>query len=791
MRNNSLFANLEILDKRFPSLAQKILQVNSVDIEVTNAQDNGHCYAIRTETGQWAPITNPINPIEKATEAIKSMEARLLNGMSPAVIVGLAPGYELEIVHNHFKSQNETHGYPFRRIYVLIQSAAALVAWLKAQDRSEILNNKQVEFYWHDETPKIIEQCESDWRRSHHFIPMTSLDDDTATHILKSLEQFYIKRKNEADVLLSNLEEYYSNISDEVLDTIIDQKAARKPRLMMPTHSSSTVVQYSTRDTLDLFENEGWEVMEMKADTEITHWSMIKQLHNFKPDIVISINHLRTEEKEQCYPDNLMFITWIQDTISTINNSDIAKEWNKMVNSKSLKRDKIIGYVKQIRQYGYQEDRLNECPMVVNPKIFKKYELNEEEIKKYSCDICFASNASKTTEQVIEDDLLPSLKKYGVDKTLLEEVSQSLWQHYRSDKTCINYQELEELLRLSPQFNQIYCVLKASEKDIIIQKIFWRLNDVIYRHIVLEWIDDIGDIKLNLYGKGWEKHPRFYKYAKGVVEHGPELSKAYQAAKYCLHLNSTEGGHQRIMEIFLSSNLFLLRKKCLFPHKPQALNKSHLHKVHSYFISNRQSNLPTYSELCSYSDLVFALSKQVEHYDDVPSKENTFDMCKRVSLILSSNLFWNHQNWNNASFNQKEDFIEKITEAKSDETFNWPEIHRQNKLIHTFFFKSIFTKRLPSYELSNEHEKFIHTILKFQKSLNTDVSKAYIFECFNQIEHPGINVTSNLVKRVKKFNKQEIEKIINSLKSINYNDISIDQKMLYDELSKKVNKLLS
>ena len=407
MRNNSLFANLEILDKRFPSLAQKILQISSIDIEVTNAQDNGHCYAIRIETGQWAPITNPINPIEQATKAIQSMEARLLNGMSPALIVGLSPGYELEIVYKHFKDAYESHGHPFRRIYVLVHSAASLIAWLKAQDRSEILNNEQVEFYWHDEVPKIIEQCEADWRRSHHFIPMTSLDDKTVTSILKPLEQFYIRRKAEADETLAKLECYYDNIPDEDLDLIMNQQADRPPRLMMPTHSSSTVVQYSTRDTLDLFESEGWEVKMIKADTEITHWSMIQQLNEFKPDLVISINHLRTEEKEKCYPDNLMFITWVQDTLAAINNSDIAKEWNEMVQAKSLKRDKIIGYINQVRKYGYLEDRLNECPMVVNPKIFKKYELTEEEHEKYSCDVCFASNASKTTDQIIVEELAP------------------------------------------------------------------------------------------------------------------------------------------------------------------------------------------------------------------------------------------------------------------------------------------------------------------------------------------------------------------------------------------------
>mgnify|MGYP000300692394 CR=1 FL=1 len=571
MRNNALFSNLEIVDKRFPTLAQKILSLNSVDIEVTNAQDNGHCYAVRTETGQWAPITNPIDPIAKATQAVNSMESRLLNGMSPALIVGLAPGYELEIIYNHFKEQHKKHGFPFRRIYVLIHSAASLIAWLKAQDRSEVLNNDKVEFYWHSETPSIIKLCKEDWKRSHHFIPMTSLDDATSTKILKAIEQFYLARRQESQEILTELQNYYSNITDQELELILENKAGRPPRLMMPTHSASTVVQYSTRDTLDLFETEGWQAKAIKADTEITHWSMLKQLQEFKPDLVISINHLRTEEKEQCYPDNLMFITWIQDSMATINNSKVAQEWNKMLEDKELERDKIIGYVDQIRKYAYQEDRLNECQMIVNPKIFKKYELTEEELEKYSCDICFASNSSKTTAEIIDEELAPALKKYGITHSILTEIDSLLWKHYRAEKTCTSYQELYGVISSVEDFKFIYTSLDKDQQDEVLQKLYWRLNDTIYRHIILEWIVQDGEIKLNLYGKGWEKHPRFHKYAKGTIQHGPELAKAYQAAKYCLHLNSMEGGHQRLYEIINSQSAIISRRKTFSQNRNKAL----------------------------------------------------------------------------------------------------------------------------------------------------------------------------------------------------------------------------
>ncbi|MCM8524881.1 MAG: hypothetical protein NE327_00060 [Lentisphaeraceae bacterium] len=319
--------------------------------------------------------------------------------------------------------------------------------------------------------------------------------------------------------------------------------------MLIPSHASSTVVQYSVRDTAVMFEKEGWEVRIMHMKTDLSRWRINKNINDFKPDIYLQVNHLRTEDTH-FYPPDMMYITWVQDTVSYINNSENAQTWNEHVNSKKKRRDLIIGYVGQVKEYGYQEDRLSECPMIVNQDIFKERELTPEEKAKYECDICFASNRSKETSLIVKEDLAPKLEKYGFTEDILMSIHDHLWEYYRDEKTCVGYVQLEDkIIELPAVCALIEKLTKKDDHDFVIQRIYWELNDVIYRHIVLEWIDEMGDKKLHLYGRGWEKHPRFSKYARGIVQHGEELALAYQCAKHCLHLNSLECNHQRLTEI--------------------------------------------------------------------------------------------------------------------------------------------------------------------------------------------------------------------------------------------------
>ena len=553
--------NIRILASRFPKVAESVMSLNGKAISVMSAKDGGSFFAVQSSDGNWQPVSNPENPMECAQKSLDLMMHRILYGLSPAVVVGLAPGYVLETIFNHFESRIK-HSEPFRHIYVIINSPECLVCWLSAADRSKILKQPEVEFYLVSDIQKIVELCDSDFNRSHLFLPVSELPEEIASCIINPLAELYMKRERETETWHRENCDYYDSIGNAELAKIIQGRAGRKPRLMMPTHASSTVVQYSARDTCEVFDKLGWETKILKIERDLPPWLLTKTIHEFKPDLFLFINHLRTEDENvELYPGNMLFVTWIQDSMPSINNQNSAARWNEAASKR--KRDIIIGYVEQLKQYGYNESRLFNCGMIVNTRIFHPIRLSKEELEKYSCDLCFASNRSQTSQWSLENNLQPTLSKLGFSTECLWQLHELLWADYRAGKSFTDYESLQQRLLMHSSFKEIFDTLSMQDQDGSVQRIFWHLNDIIYRHLTLEWLDQYSKLhpsfKFHIYGKGWDTHPCFSKYAKGTLEHGPELNLAYNAAKACLHLNSMEGAHQRTSEILAAGSRLLTR----------------------------------------------------------------------------------------------------------------------------------------------------------------------------------------------------------------------------------------
>ncbi len=552
---NFLESNLKLLRERFPEVADFAVSMRNANFGVLKAQDGGVLYAVKGPDGQWQPLSNPVNPMECAQRSIDAMSERLSGGMGPALVVGLSPGYVFDTIFKTFDSQSKSLHRPFRHIYALVNSPLCLCAWLALADRERELKQPEVEFHLATKASEIAALCERDLSRSHLFIPVSELPPQIVDTIIEPLAKLYLKREEEAERWGKENEAYYSAMSDAELAEAIQGKAGRKPRLMMPTHTSSTVIQFSARDTCELFEGLGWETRIIKIDRDLPPWHLVKEVHEFKPDLFLFIDHLRTEDADgKLYPKDMPFATWVQDSLPAINSKTAAEAWNKRTEKRN--RDFIVGYVDQLTPYGYKTDRLHQMPMVVNTRIFHPVELSEEDKAKYGCDLCFASNRGETTESVVENALFRALEKHGFPAMALKRVHDCLWRDYRSGKTYTSYVALQRRLRSLPDFDAIFKKLDADAQDYAVQRVFWLLNDLIYRYVVLEWLDNYAQsrpsFKLKLYGRDWAKHPRFGKYASGALEHGPELNKAFNAAGCCLHLNAMEGQHQRLYEILAS-----------------------------------------------------------------------------------------------------------------------------------------------------------------------------------------------------------------------------------------------
>ena len=649
--------NYKIIESRFLSLAKKISGISPSTVGVASSKDNGICYAVKNNE-VWSPITNPDNPIETAQNIINQNTDSIQIGFTPVIIAGLNPGYELDIIYNYFNSSSHKSDV-FRRIYVIIFSPMRFIGWLNTQDRSEILNNTAIEFYWHEDISLLIDIFNKEINRSIYFSFVISLDTTLATKALTPILEFSKARLKETKILTDENEQYYKKISDNELAKIIKGEAGRKPRIMMPAHLASQVVQFSARDTLVAFEKIGWDTLFLGIERELSVFELVKTINDSKPDIVVNINHLRTEKGNlAAYPENLMYITWVQDQMPQLENSEAGNEWNKIakkVNDENIeqRRDLIIGYAEGLHIYNYPNDRLKQMNMIVNTSKFKPVKISKAQLEKYGCDICFASNRGKDSVLTVKENLLSDISKFGWTEKVLMEVHDNIWSVYNDGKTLSDRASLITSLLNIVNFSDIYNDLSEVDKNETITRIQWVLNDLIYRHTVIGWCDEIG-LNINLYGKDWDKHPKFAKYARGVIKHGDELNIAYQSAKYALHLNSVEGGHQRLFEI-VSSGALPITRDSLHTSQLDVNLGSAFRKFASKCFYKKEIQM-TNEEQAVFNDFIFIQSQQVLSSDlsiELPELEQQVQ--QKIIKHLMTHPNWLLDNWNSLLFNSKED----------------------------------------------------------------------------------------------------------------------------------------
>lgn len=747
-------SNKAELCRRFPAFKAGLDALDPESLGVARAADGGLCFARRKAGGAWEAVTDPKAPLQAAAAGVARMEPRLLKGLGPAVVVGLRPGHVLDSVYAHFKSRLKFNE-PFRRVYVLVDNFEHLGCWLKVSDRSELLTRAEVEFFRAEDLEEIVRLCEADEQRSHLFIPVSELPEDKLNALIAPLADFYLRREAETARLKAANDAYYDALSDAALAAALQGEAGRAPRLMALAHRSSQVVQFSARDTCAAFTKLGWETKLLLIEQDLSPWRLAKAIAGFKPDVFLMVNHLRTENGEHLslYPANMLFVTWVQDSMPSVNRHDAAELWNAMASPR--RRDLLIGYVDQLRPFGYLAERLFPCSMVVNTDIFHLRELTAEQKEKYGCDVCFASNRSKTTEEILASELAPALEPRGFARATLEEIHAALWREYRDGATFTSYGELKDFLLGFAAFREVFARLAADDQGNVVETVFWRLNDVIYRHVVLEWLDELG-VKLNLYGQGWEKHPRFAKHAQGPVAHGEELSVAYQAAKFCLHLNSMEGSHQRLLEILATGGAPLMRAKNLgrlmSPDLAEALRFA-AKKLYGFDAVPATGLSPEQER--QLNDFLFRLAQNASRQDPGAVGEALPAACGREARRwLETRPDWLVPDWRGRHFSDKAELDKLLRGARTTATA--PSSQRQ-PLIDAATAGALREAVLTTLATSPAAAGFPFELgpSRFSAALDAAAPTPELKAAFAATPHPGFEMTSQLLTRLLVEGEQE------------------------------------
>jgi len=591
--------NFAALRARYPDLAQRLDACpDAADVRVIKAQDGGIAYGV-DKNGTTQPVTDRVSPVARITSELNQCLPQLRDYTRPVLVMGLYPGNELIYAYDLY--ENEKLPSCPQKIYVCIDSRVCLLGFLKCWDVRRMIESPRVCFFSEDDAPALVEHLITHPDESHIFTLISGAPDAVLNRIMPPFVRLVEARDAERIRLHAENDTYYDAWSDADLANIIAGKAGRKPRLLMPTCAWSTFIQHSARDTCQAFEQMGWETLLLNMNGMITPYYLTWIIHEFKPDMFLFIDHLRSEA-EAVYPRNMMWVTWIQDEMDHL----YCKEAGAKIAEYAAcgKRDLVVGYGEGelVEKYGYPKDRYLSLNVPANPTVFHPITLTSGQRRQYGCELAFMSNVSMPSDEVAETVIAPAVEKWGISRETVARIHDYVWAEYRAGKTFTDralflealktYPEVAAVLesgevgappsgssasvsanggdqsrdacRQNSEFTQPLDSIQNPESKIqnhpdeLVRLFYWRLNDTIYRHVVLEWADELG-VDLKLFGHGWDRHPRFRKYARPPVPHGAELNAAYQAARLSLHLNITQGMHQRLWEIVSAGARPLLR----------------------------------------------------------------------------------------------------------------------------------------------------------------------------------------------------------------------------------------
>lgn len=355
--------------------------------------------------------------------------------------------------------------------------------------------------------------------------------------------------KERYDYILNYCIPSINNYYLENKDTIIKNIKSGKPKILFLTSRFTTVLQYHTRDMKHAAELLGLET-EIAIEKSDLHRTMGLDFYNkifeFKPDIIFCIDHFRFEY--QCIPENLIWICWTQDPMQHIMDPNTP--------DKLLFSDFILNHFTTWNEFiriGYPAKKLIDAPIPANDEIYKKYELTDEEVRNFSCDICFVCHASNYVTEV--NRLLSNISEQFV-KDAVNQVCKEYYDMAYSDSKF--YYSREEFINfLSESLEQKNIKLMDEGIDVLAEQFYYYINQKLFRIILVRWLIEAGFHNIKLWGNGWLDIPEFSQYAMGPAENGTTLSKIYQASKIVIGNNLMTTAAARVWESMLSGTFYL------------------------------------------------------------------------------------------------------------------------------------------------------------------------------------------------------------------------------------------
>lgn len=347
--------------------------------------------------------------------------------------------------------------------------------------------------------------------------------------------------------IAQELANYHQLVGPSELADVLAGRAGRKPRVMLLTTRFSTVLQYSTRDTARGFEEAGWDahvVIEPSPSHRLYQPALRRAMHEFRPDLVFQIDHLR-HEHGALFPPGLPFVCWIQDHLPHLKTAEAGRKVGPL---DFVLTDAPSTYV---RTYGYPR---RQCLPL--PKLTSIQPETPAAVDEWENDIAFVSNASATPDTLFAA-AEQEFRETPAAVPILREVGRQILEIYAAGGCVQTYNDVLKLVHDSSP---------AVDGETLLQVARWLthpFNDSLYRQQALSWVAAAArgaGWRLAIYGNGWERNKDFAAYARGPIAYGSPLEALTRRTKVNLQVVPYPCLHQRLLDGLAAGGFFLARK---------------------------------------------------------------------------------------------------------------------------------------------------------------------------------------------------------------------------------------
>lgn len=284
----------------------------------------------------------------------------------------------------------------------------------------------------------------------------------------------------------------------------------KKPKILFITSRFTTALQYHTKNCFEAIKEMGLKArIVLEEEKDIDEFSILlyyQNLSEFKPDIIFILDHFRFEDS--FIPDEIFFVTWIQDLLPNIFDETTPKK----LHSNDLVLNHFITWNK-IQELGYGKYcKMMDAPIPANEKIYKPYELTQKEREKYSADICFICHGANTEDFIKE---FPNKFKEPQIQNLVKQIL-LVYKEYVKKTSMFLYTQDEFIKYTQESFGDLG-IGREIIIDYVAKEMFETFNQRLFRTTVVDWLIEAGYTNLKLWGNGWLKDPKYSKYAMGTA----------------------------------------------------------------------------------------------------------------------------------------------------------------------------------------------------------------------------------------------------------------------------------